>query len=80
MEFNLESQPEIVQQAAGYAFQAWDLAQGWLLSPAAWSQFGLLLVAYFVAVFVTRRLRPTLARLLDPGETENLLSNCCCPC
>ncbi len=74
MEFDLESQPEIVQQAAGYALQAWDLAQGWLLSPAAWSQFGLLLVAYFIAVFVTRRLRPTLARLLDPGETENLLS------
>ena len=74
MEFDLESQPEIVQQIAGYGLQAWDLAKGWLLSPAAWSQFGLLVVAYLIAVYVTRKLSPMLTRLLDPGETENLFS------
>ncbi|MEM8578766.1 MAG: mechanosensitive ion channel domain-containing protein [Pseudomonadota bacterium] len=67
MEFDLSSQPEIVQTIAGYALQGWDLATGWLLSPAAWSQFALLLVAYLAAILITRRARPALARLLDPG-------------
>ncbi|MEO0863471.1 MAG: mechanosensitive ion channel domain-containing protein, partial [Pseudomonadota bacterium] len=74
MEFDLESQPEIVQTIAGYGLQAWELALTWLLSPAAWSQFGLLLVAYVAAVLVTRRLRPTLARLLDPGEADGYIA------
>ncbi|MEP6064959.1 MAG: mechanosensitive ion channel protein MscS, partial [Paracoccaceae bacterium] len=74
MEFDLASQPEIVQTAVGYAIQAWDLAEGWLLSPAAWSQFGLLLIAYLASVFISRRLRPTLGRLLDPGESVSILA------
>ena len=74
MNFDLESQPEIVQQAAAYALQGWEIAEAWLLSPAAWSQFGFLIAAYLLAVLVTRRLRPALVRTLDPGETRNLLS------
>lgn len=66
MEFDLSSQPQIVQQAAGYALLGWELAKGWLLSPAAWSQFALLLVAYFLAVFVARKMRGTLVRVLTP--------------
>lgn len=61
---NLETQPEIVQTAAGYLVQGWELAASWLLSPAAWSQFGLLVVAYLVA----RRLSPFLVSLLNPGD------------
>jgi potassium efflux system protein len=49
---NLETQPEIVQTAAGYLFQGRELAASWLLSPAAWSHFGLLVVAYLVARMV----------------------------
>ncbi|MFK7834594.1 MAG: mechanosensitive ion channel family protein [Sulfitobacter sp.] len=74
MEFDLSSQPEIVQQAYGYAVQGWELAMSWLLSPAAWSQFALLITAWLLAVFLTRRIRPTLARLLDPGETQNMFT------
>ncbi len=74
MEFDLSSQPEIVQTAAGYALQGWDLAKGWLLSPAAWSQFALLIVAYLAAVLITRRLRPWLARLIDPGDSTNIFA------
>ncbi|MFL4469626.1 mechanosensitive ion channel family protein [Tateyamaria armeniaca] len=74
MEFDLESQPEIVQTIAGYAIQGYELALTWLLSPAAWSQFGLLIVAYLAAVLVTRRLRPTLANLLDPGESDSIIA------
>lgn len=74
MEFDLASQPEIVQQAVGYALQGWELAKTWLLSPQAWSQFGLLVVAYFLAVVAARRIKPILARFLDPGEVENIFS------
>lgn len=68
MEFDLSDQPEIVQQIAGYAMQAWELAQSWLLSPQAWSQFGLLLVAWFAARFANKRLQPVLSRFLTPAE------------
>ena len=74
MEFDLESQPEIVQTIAGYAIQAYELALSWLLSPAAWSQFGLLIVAFVGAVMVTRRLQPALASLLDPGENDSIIA------
>ena len=72
--FDLESQPEIVQTVVGYAVQAWDLALTWLLSPAAWSQFGLLIVAYLIAVVVNRRVQPPLKRLLDPGNSDSALA------
>lgn len=74
MEFDLENQPEIVQTIAGYAMQGWDLALSWLLSPAAWSQFALLIVAYLSAVLITRRLQPALARMLDPGDSETVVA------
>lgn len=68
MEFDLASQPEIVQQAYGYAMQGWDLAKTWLLSPEAWSQFGLLVVAWFAARFANKKLQPLLTRWLTPQE------------
>ncbi len=74
MEFDLASQPEIVQTAVGYILQGWDIAKAWLLSPAAWSQFGLLLVAYLIALLVTRKLQPWLANFLDPGESMSVLA------
>ncbi len=66
----MEGQPEIVQQAIGYALQGWEIAKSWLLSPAAWSQFGLLVVAYLAAVLVTRRLKPLAVKLLSPPEGQ----------
>ncbi|WP_299608724.1 mechanosensitive ion channel domain-containing protein [uncultured Tateyamaria sp.] len=74
MEFDLESQPEIVQTIAGYALQGWELALTWLLGPVAWSQFALLIVAYLAAIVITRRLRPALARVLDPGDNDNFIA------
>ena len=72
---DLETQPEIVQTAAGYAIQGWEIAASWLLSPAAWSQFGLLVVAYFTAVLVSRRLSPVLDKLLNPGDSTNIFAS-----
>ena len=68
MEWDLSDQPEIVQQAAGYAQQGIDLALQWVLSPAAWSQFALLVLAWAFAVLVARRLRPAVASRLTPAE------------
>lgn len=48
-----------------------DLAKEWLLSPASWSQFGLLVVAYLAAVVLTRKLKPVITKLLTPDE-ENM--------
>lgn len=67
----MEQQPEIIQQALGYAQQGWDIAKGWLMSPAAWSQFAILVVAFLIALWVTRKLRPILTKLLTPAEDQN---------
>ncbi|MGC3937828.1 mechanosensitive ion channel family protein [Roseobacter sp. EG26] len=76
MEFDLSSQPEIVQQAAEYALLAWDLAKSWALSPAAWSQFALLVIAYLLAIIVARRLRGLFARILPPApEADNIIAS-----
>ncbi|GLQ28618.1 mechanosensitive ion channel family protein [Sulfitobacter pacificus] len=74
MQFDLSSQPEIVQQAYGYAVQGWELALSWLLSPAAWSQFALLVLAWLLAGVIARKLKPALHALIDPGEGENLFA------
>ncbi|MEL6642364.1 MAG: mechanosensitive ion channel domain-containing protein [Pseudomonadota bacterium] len=66
----MEQQPEIVTQALGYLEQGLEIAQTWLLSPAAWSQFALLVTAFILALLVTRRLRPTLARVLTPADGQ----------
>ncbi|WP_439123117.1 mechanosensitive ion channel family protein [Marivita sp.] len=68
MDWDLSSQPPIVQNAADFAQQGYEIALGWLLSPAAWSQFAILIVSYLAAVFLARRVRKPLLRLLTPAE------------
>jgi potassium efflux system protein len=51
--------------------QAWliearDIALGWLASPAALSQFALLIVAYFGARYLAQRFAPVVERTLTP--------------
>ncbi len=52
----------------GYIQPAVETAKEWLLSPAAWSQFALLVVAYMLAVFANRFITPRLTKLLTPEE------------
>ncbi len=61
----------LTDQALQYIQPGLDLARDWLTSPAAWSQFGLLLVAYFAAVLATRRLDPVLVRVITPPDGSN---------
>ncbi|MBS9718021.1 mechanosensitive ion channel family protein [Pseudohalocynthiibacter aestuariivivens] len=69
----MDGQPEIVDKVLGYLMQGWEIAQGWLLSPAAWSQFALLVVAFFSAWVVTRRVSPVLKNILTPPEEQTHL-------
>lgn len=73
MDFDLTNQPEIVQQAYAYVLQGWEIAHEWLVSPAAWSQFGLLAAAFLLAWLLTRRLRPWLTRVLTPEASRQSL-------
>ncbi|SMH47210.1 mechanosensitive ion channel family protein [Maritimibacter sp. HL-12] len=56
----------LVDSAQGWALQGWEIAQGWLTSPAAWSQFALLVVAWLAAVVAAKRLAPLLERVIAP--------------
>lgn len=70
----MDGQPEIVVNLAAWLQQALDIALGWLLSPAAWSQFALLIAAFIVARLITARLRPVLTQLLSPPEGKTGLT------
>ena len=63
----MEGQPEILVKALGYAQQAQAVALEWLLSLAAWSQFGLLVVAYLGAVLIARKVGPVLDQVIQPA-------------
>ena len=58
----------MMERLTGWLTQAFDVAVGWLSSPAAWSQFGLLALAYAAAVLLTRRFLPMAQTLLTPPE------------
>lgn len=66
MEF--DQMPPIVQRAFSLAVQGWDIASAWLLSPAAWSQFILLVAAYYGAGFATKKMNPIITRILTPQD------------
>lgn len=61
----------LLNSALGHVDRLWSIAQNWLLSPAAWSQFGLLLVAYLAALYASRKLHPLLNRWLTPPEGQD---------
>ncbi len=68
MNWDLSAQPQIVQTVFSYLFSAWDVSKEWLTSPAAWSQFGLLVGAFVLAWLLSKKLRPFLENLLTPPE------------
>lgn len=58
----------LLEASLGYLDRAGQIALGWVLDPANWSQLAMLVAAYVLAVFVTRWLRPRLTRVLTPPE------------
>ncbi len=61
----------MLEDLKGYVEQGLALAESWLLSPAAWSQFALLIVAFIAAWFASKRLAPLISRLLTPPEESD---------
>lgn len=59
---------EYVQIGMSYFEQGKQIALEWLTSPAAWSQFALLIIAYALARFINKRYGPKLSSLLQPDE------------
>ena len=70
----MNGQGDFAATLTGWAHQAGEIALGWLSSPAAWSQFGLLAVAYLVARLATARVTPIVIRLLDPDAKAGPLA------
>lgn len=64
----MEFSPEFVETVMGYVQPVLDLALGWLTSPAAWSQFALLVAAWLLARILAGRITPRLSGLLTPAE------------
>ena len=62
---------KILEKTQEYALQGWDIAKEWLLSPAAWIQLALLVVAYLAAVYASRKLRPLLDKYLTPAAGQD---------
>jgi small-conductance mechanosensitive channel len=58
-----------VDKLLGWVNDAFDIALGWLSSPAALSQFALLILSYIAARMLTRRFLPVVTRFLTPPET-----------
>ena len=67
----MDNLPAFAQTALEYAVQGQELAMEWIASPAAWSQFGVLVVAFALAWFVTWRGRPWLTRVLTPDAESS---------
>lgn len=71
----MEEPNALVLRAIEMFDTGYDLAMGWLLSPAAWVQFAMLVGAYVLAKLVDRYVTARLTALLMPStDNTNLLS------
>jgi potassium efflux system protein len=64
----MAEQSDLITKAMDWLTEAGQIAAGWLMSPAAWSQFALLAVAYLAARVASGRLLPVITRVLTPPE------------
>lgn len=71
----MDGQGDFAATLAAWAQQAAETALGWLSSPAAWSQFGLLALALIGAALASRRLGPVLRHYLDPLDKTGSVAN-----
>jgi len=71
MDTEIAEPSSLADTMTDYALWSWEIASEWLLSPAAWSQFVLLLTAFVLAWYVTRHFTPLLQRFLTPPEGQN---------
>ena len=72
----MDGQPQFLIQATEWLNGAWAQGLAWLVSPAAWSQVGLLVLSFLAARFLTKRLTPMIERVIapKPGTVGPLVS------
>ncbi len=61
---------ELTEKALDWIDLGRETALAWLASPAAWSQFALLALAYVAAVVAARWLSPRISRLITPAADK----------
>lgn len=71
----MDGQDDFAANLTVWVQQAGDIAMGWLLSPAAWSQFGILALALIGARMATARATPIITRFLDPAAKTGHIAN-----
>jgi small-conductance mechanosensitive channel len=71
----MNGQGDFAATLTSWAHEAGEIALGWLSSPAAWSQFGLLAVAYLMARLAAARVKPVVIRLLEPASKAGHIAN-----
>ena len=58
----------LMDTTLGYVTAAYEIALAWIIDPANWVQFALLVGAYLLAVIITRKMNPRLVTALTPAE------------
>ena len=58
----------MIETLRGYIEDGQSVVLDWITSPAAYAQFGLLIVAYLLAVVASKWLRPRLQKIVTPPE------------
>lgn len=66
---------DLMNTALGYLTPAFDFVVGWIIDPANWVQFALLVGAYVLAVVITRKINPRLEKALTPpSDAQTILA------
>ncbi len=60
--------PPILAKGLELGHQGLDIAKNWLLSPAAWSQFLILIAAYVLAWAISKKIIPRVQHILTPDH------------
>ncbi len=60
--------PPILAKGLELGHQGLDIAKNWLLSPAAWSQFLILIAAYVLAWAISKKISPRVQHILTPDH------------
>jgi len=65
----------LLDTSLGYLTTAYEVAFAWIIDPANWVQFALLVGSYILAVLITRRLNPKITKALTPSpDSQTILS------
>ena len=59
---------DLINTAMGYVMPVFEFALAWIINPANWVQFALLVGAYVAAVVITRKANPRIIKALTPAQ------------